>query len=66
MKNKDFLPSKKHIWLLFDVSNGDISSRRYVWWFDSRQKARAHKHWQNHILKNKAKLVGPFKFKEEK
>lgn len=66
MKNKNSqLPDGKNIWILFDVSNGDIASKRYLWWFDTRQKAREYKHYQNNVLKNKAKLVGPWKFKKE-
>lgn len=53
----DNLPKKNPIWLLFDIDNGDSGSKHYVWWFDSRKKAREHKQW--HINNGKTELVGP-------
>lgn len=57
---KWFLP-KRNVWLLFDTANGDEKTRRYLWWFDSRQKAREfkkeHEKYANHY-----KLHGPVKY----
>ena len=55
----------KPIWLMFDTANGDKSTYRYVWWFESRKKALEYKQEQNKRFKQ-GKLnyyvVGPFKF----
>ena len=50
------------IWILIDEDNGDASSKRYLWWFESRQKAREHKKWQNANPKN-ARVTGPFRYR---
>ena len=39
-------PKGKEIWVLFDLSNGDAMSKRYLWWFDTREEAMAHRKWQ--------------------
>lgn len=61
---KDYLP-KGEVWLVFDLSNGDSTSRRYVWWFDSRKEARRfishHK-----TLKYASTLSTPLKFVSSK
>lgn len=45
--NDEYLPiPDKPIWLLFDLSNGDNQTKRYVWWFDTRDKALNHRKWQ--------------------
>lgn len=56
------------IWVLFDRSNGDCGygtgdeARNYVWFFYSRQSARAHKkrHDQNPAY---SRLEGPYRYK---
>lgn len=40
---REYLPAGKTLWVLFDMSNGDKSARRYLWWFDTRKAARAHR-----------------------
>jgi hypothetical protein len=58
----DNLPKKPVIWLLFDIDNGDSSSKHYVWWFESRQQAREFK--AHHLASpnpHKTELVGPVK-----
>jgi hypothetical protein len=42
----EYLPKGKTLWLCFDLSNGHRPSHRYVWWFDSRKDAEAHRRWQ--------------------
>jgi len=61
----DNLPKKDVIWLLFDIDNGDSGSKHYVWWFDSRKKARGHKKWQA-TTKHAAELVGPVRVTVDK
>ena len=62
--NKEYWPAGKEIWVLFDQSNGDSETKRYMWWFDTRKAARDHKHWQNKVYKG-AELKGPVKFKRQ-
>jgi len=52
----------KNLWFCFDISNGDIGVKNYVWWFETRKKALAKiaKHKSNPDVY--AKLVGPFKY----
>lgn len=52
------LPKGKTIWLLFDLNNGDAGSRRYVWWFNTRGMAMAHRRHQ-HKMEFGAKLSMP-------
>ena len=54
-------PKRKPIWLLFDLSNGDRGSKRYCWWFETREDAREHRKYQMR-LKFAAELSGPVKF----
>jgi hypothetical protein len=51
--------SKYCIWLVFDLNNGD-SSKRYCWWFNTREEARRHIRWQRK-QKYSAKLSSPVK-----
>jgi hypothetical protein len=57
----EWLPDHKHVWLVFDMSNGDKLSKRYVWWFDTKKQANEHIKWQR---KQKwcATLSAPHKF----
>ena len=53
-------------WLLFDVSNGHDGSKNYVWWFETRKKARSFKN--DHLRRKRTKetltdLVGPFPYR---
>lgn len=32
----------KECWLVFDLSNGDELSKKYVWWFYTKKQANAH------------------------
>jgi hypothetical protein len=48
-------------WLVFDLSNGDPLSRRYVWWFETLKAARDHIAWQKK-QKFSADLSPPMKF----
>ena len=58
----ELLPKKnKHIWLMFDLSNGHRGSSRYVWWFETRKDAFAHREWQM-SQKHGADLSQPVKF----
>ncbi len=34
-----YLPKGMEFWIVFDKSNGDYQSNRYLWWFDSKQEA---------------------------
>jgi hypothetical protein len=52
-----------NMWVLFDMDNGDPSSRRYLWWFETREKARAHKKRQNSRWPSSARLAGPFRYR---
>ncbi len=46
----EYLPTKP-IWLVFDMANGGASTRRYVWWFDTKKKANE---WiEQHLTNNK-------------
>lgn len=38
-----FMPEGDYAWVLFDTSNGDEASHRYLWWFDTRREAREHR-----------------------
>lgn len=54
----------KECWLVFDISNGDELSKRYVWWFDTKQQA------DNYIEEQRerdfaAELNGPIKYSRE-
>ena len=51
-------------WLVFDLSNGDQLSHRYVWWFDTRKAARDHIAWQKK-QKHAAELSQPIKYIRE-
>ena len=44
--NDEWMPRRSWFWCLFDTSNGDSLSRRYVWWFDTRKAAMEHKRHQ--------------------
>jgi hypothetical protein len=58
----------KEIWVLFDISNGLDGSKNYVWWFETRAKARGYKleierrmrEGERHRL---AELVGPHRYR---
>ena len=52
----------RDVWFLFDISNGGLGVRNYVWWFESRAKARAHKKEQ-HADSSHARLAGPFHYR---
>lgn len=49
------------IWLVFDLSNGDELSHRYVWWFETRAAAREHIAWQR-AQSHAARLSQPSKW----
>lgn len=52
-------PKRGHFWVVFDESNGDSQTKRYLWWFDTKKAALAHiKHVSN--LKHGALLSNPF------
>lgn len=38
----EYLPNRTMFYVVFDMSNGDKSSRRYCWWFDTKKQANAH------------------------
>lgn len=58
--DREYLPTKEEVWLVFDCCNGDKPVKRYVWWFDTRAHARAH---MDHYSDAKyAELKGPYKF----
>jgi len=55
-------PKSKEVWLVFDLSNGDPASRRYVWWFDSLSAARRFK--RDHNKRQYASVLSkPFRYK---
>ena len=56
------MPKGREVWLLFDQANGDEGSRRYVWWFDTKGAALAHRRHQHRHPSN-AKLSMPIRFK---
>jgi hypothetical protein len=41
-----WLPKKRDFWMVFDMSNGDVGTKRYCWWFDTKKAAQAHITWQ--------------------
>lgn len=49
MSKKGYTPRGRRIWILFQDVNGDSTTKRYCYWFDSRQAAREHK---QHIESN--------------
>lgn len=57
-KLEEFLPKHMKFWVIFDMSNGDSGSRRYVWWFDTKKAALEHlKHQRSNP--NNAELSEP-------
>lgn len=49
-----------HIWVLVDLSNSNPRSRNYLWWFETRDLARAYR--QRHVSTAKyARLSQPIK-----
>jgi len=52
----------RDVWLLFDISNGHVGVKNYMWWFETRTKARAHQRKQN-SNPNYARLVGPYHYR---
>ena len=52
-------------WILIDLSNGDENSRQYLWWFESKKKAKEHRKHQM-TLPNNAELSKPIKVKASK
>ena len=59
---------KRTVWLVFDLDNlleyngcGQRDFRGYVWYFETRAKARAHNAWQKK-QKYAARLSQPIKF----
>lgn len=57
-------PKNKFIYVLFDLSNGDVLTRRYLWWFDTRKQAMEHRKEQKK-MKYGADLSMPVKVKVE-
>lgn len=55
--------SKPNMWVLITVT--DDGSDGYIWTFYSRDKARAHKEWQE-SHRGYARLEGPFRYKFDK
>lgn len=55
------LPSKKHIWVLFDIDNGHRGAHHYLWWFETKKQAIEHKRHQKAMAYG-ARLVGPVKW----
>lgn len=53
-----YLPSGVHAWVLFDTSNGDEISHRYLWWFNTRREATVHRRNQ-HAKTGTARLSRP-------
>lgn len=54
--------TQKSGWFLLDVENGDIfNGRGYVWIFETKQQALAHKQKQHSSNKLAARLDGPWK-----
>lgn len=52
-------------WVLIDLSNGDENSRRYLWWFASKKKAKEHRKHQMSVYGN-ATLSKPIKVRASK
>ena len=44
---KEYLPRYKSFWVLFDLANGHKAKGRYLWWFDTRKDAMAHRKFQH-------------------
>lgn len=59
-----YLPSGRRIWVLFQDTNGDESSKRYCFWFDSRKQAREYRAY---VLQNPqwASVSRPLPFVKE-
>jgi hypothetical protein len=59
--NKENLPKKDCIWVVFDLDNGHEPSKHYCWWFNTRKDARNHiKH--HNTYKHHSTLSAPQKF----
>lgn len=64
-KKKHFAAPTPLIWILVDASNSNQRSKNYLWWFETRQLARAHKQHVKRVYGEKgATLIGPFKYRE--
>jgi hypothetical protein len=51
------------IWLVFDNSNGDEESKRYVWWFETLNRAKKWiTHFRSSSVKHKTTISKPVKF----
>lgn len=61
MKDPEYTPESKNVWLVFDLSNGHKPVKRYVWWFDTREEARKHIRHQK-TYPNGADLSNPVKY----
>lgn len=53
------------LWVLIDCDNGNEGSRRYLWWFETRQKAIDHRKAQNAKSGN-ARVIGPYRFRVDR
>ncbi len=53
-------PTGDHAWVLFDTGNGHKGLYRYLWWFNTRREALAHRKSQN-AVKGNARLSRPYR-----
>lgn len=53
------------LWILIDRDNGHEGSRRYLWWFETRQQAIDHRKTQNANPRN-ARVIGPYRFRADR
>ena len=52
-------------WVLIDLSNGHEASRRYLWWFEKKSQAKAHRKHQL-AMEHSADLSKPIKVRASK
>ncbi len=58
----EYFPQDKTFWVCFDESNGHKESKRYLWWFDTKKKAKEHRKW--HKKMDYAPLSQPIEVKK--
>lgn len=52
---------RRVVWVLFDLDNGHPGEKHYLWWFETRALAMAHRKRQ-HAMKHGATLSMPQKW----
>ena len=50
------------LWVLIDLANSNPRCKNYLWWFESKKLALAHKRYHDSDA-DLAHLIGPYRFK---